>query len=110
MPVATAAKVQALRRDFKTGAAVAKLLGVSRSRITRWLKGAGIDLLNAEKVDLLELVWANLLRLYEPEAARSWLFGLNPHLGDRRPIDLVRAGRAEELMRAIRAERAESFA
>ena len=110
MPVATAAKIQALRRDFKTGAAVAGLLGVSRSRITRWLKGAGIDPLNAEKIDLLELVWANVLRLYEPEAARSWLFGLNPHLSDRRPIDLVRAGRAEELMRAIRAERAESFA
>ena len=32
------------------------------------------------------------------------------HLGDRRPVDLIRAGRAEELMRAIRAERAESFA
>ena len=110
MPVATAAKVQALRRDFKSGAAVAALLGVNRSRITRWLKGAGIDPLNAEKIDLLEMVWANLLRLYEPEAARSWLFGLNPHLGDRRPIDLVRVGRAEELMRAIRAERAESFA
>jgi uncharacterized protein (DUF2384 family) len=110
MPVATAAKVQALKRDFKTGAAVAALLGVSRSRITRWLKGAGIDPLNAEKIDLLELVWANLLRLYEPGAARSWLFGLNPQLGDRRPVDLVRAGRAEELMRAIRAERADSFA
>jgi hypothetical protein len=35
---------------------------------------------------------------------------VNPQLGDRRPIDLVRAGRAEELMRAIRAERADSFA
>ena len=55
-------------------------------------------------------MWANLLRLYEPAAARAWLFGLNPHLGDRRPIDLVRAGRAEDLLRAIRAERAESFA
>ena len=110
MPVGTARKVQALRRDFKTGAAVADLLGVNRSQVTRWLKGAGIDPLNAERIDLLELIWANLLRLYEPEAARSWLFGLNPHLGDRRPIDLVRAGRAEELMRAIRAERADSFA
>jgi uncharacterized protein (DUF2384 family) len=110
MPVATARKVQALPRDFKTAAAVANLLGVNRSQITRWLRGAGIDPLNAEKIDLLELVWANLLRLYEPEAARSWLFGLNPHLADRRPIDLVRAGRAEELLRAIRAERAESFA
>jgi len=110
MPLATATKIRALRRDFKTGAAIADLLGVNRSQVTRWLRGAGIDPLNAERIDLLELVWANLLRLYEPGAARSWLFGLNPHLGDRRPIDLVRAGRAEELLRAIRAERAESFA
>src|SRR6266508_5430582 len=110
MPVATAAKVEALRRDFKSGAAVADLLGVSRSRVTRWLQGAGIDPLNAEKVDLLELVWSNLLRLYEREAALAWLFGVNPQLGDRRPIDLVRSGRAEELMRAIRAERSDAFA
>jgi uncharacterized protein (DUF2384 family) len=110
MPVATAAKIRALRRDFKSQAAVADLLGVSRSRITRWLQGEGIDVLNAERVDLLELVWSNLLRIYQPEAARAWLLGINPNLGDRRPVDLVRTGRAEELMRAIRAERADSFA
>jgi len=110
MPLASAAKIEALRRDFKSGAAVADLLGVSRSRVTRWLQGAGIDPLNAEKVDLLELVWSNLLRIYEPAAARAWLLGVNPSLGDRRPVDLVQAGRAEELMRAIRAERADSFA
>ena len=55
-------------------------------------------------------MWSNLLRLYEREAALAWLFGLNPLLGDRRPIDLIRAGRTEELMRAIRAERSDSFA
>jgi uncharacterized protein (DUF2384 family) len=110
MPIATARKVEALRVDFKSGAAVADLLGVSRSRVSRWLRGAGIDPLNAERVDLLELVWSNLLRLYDPETARSWLFGLNPHLGDRRPIDLIRTGKAEELMRAIRAERSDAFA
>ena len=110
MPVATAAKVEALSVDFRSQSALAEILGVSRSRVTRWLKGAGIDPLNAEKVDLLELVWSNLLRVYEPEAARAWLWGVNPLLSDRRPIDLVRAGRAEELMRAIRAERADSFA
>ena len=43
MPVATTRKVQALRRDFKTGAAVADLLGVSRSQITRWLKALPLD-------------------------------------------------------------------
>jgi hypothetical protein len=110
MAVATATKIRALKRDFRSGSAIADLLGVNRSQITRWLRGAGIDPLNAEKIDLLELVWANLLRLYEPGAARAWLFGLNPHLGERRPVDVIRAGRAEELMRAIRAERAESFA
>lgn len=110
MPVATAAKVQVLRADFRSAARVADMLGVSRSQVTRWLRGAGIDPVNAEKVDLLEMVWAGLLRLYAPDAALSWLFGVNPHLADRRPIDLIRAGRAEELMRAIRAERSDAFA
>ena len=110
MPLATAQKVDALRIDFRSAARLADLLGVSRSQITRWLRGAGIDPANAERIDLLELVWASLLRLYDREAALSWLFGINPVLGDRRPIDLIRAGRAEELMRAIRAERSDAFA
>jgi hypothetical protein len=110
MPVATARKVDALRIDFRSAARLADLLGVSRSQITRWLRGAGIDPANAEKIDLLELVWSALLRLYDRETALAWLFGVNPVLGDRRPIDLIRAGRAEELMRAIRAERSDAFA
>jgi uncharacterized protein (DUF2384 family) len=110
MPVAFAQKIEALRADFRSAAQLADLLGVSRSQVTRWLHGAGIDPLNAEKVDLLELVWSNVLRLYERDAALAWLFGVNPLLGDRRPIDLIRLGRAEELMRAIRAERSDSFA
>ena len=110
MPVAMVRKIEALRDDFRTAARVADLLGVDRSQVTRWLRGAGIDLENAERIDLLELVWANLLRLYEREAALAWLEGMNPFLGDRRPIDLVRQGRTEELMHAIRAERAEAFA
>jgi hypothetical protein len=110
MPVAIADKVQALRADFRSAARLADMLGVSRSQVTRWLQGAGIDPLNAEKVELLELVWSNLLRLYDRETALEWLVGINPHLGDRRPIDVVRAGRIEDLMRAIRAERAGSFA
>ena len=110
MPVAVAQKVEALRSDFRSAARLAELLGVDRSQVTRWLRGAGIDPLNAEKVDLLELVWSNVLRLYDREAALAWLFGVNPLLGDRRPVDLIRLGRAEELMRAIRAERADTFA
>jgi uncharacterized protein (DUF2384 family) len=110
MPIQSTRKVEALRADFRSAAQVADLLGVNRAQITRWLRGAGIDPLNAERIDLLELVWSSLLRIYERDAALSWLFGVNPRLGDRRPVDLIRAGRTEELMRAIRAERSDSFA
>jgi len=110
MPVGLAHKVRILSADFQSAARLADMLGVSRSQVTRWLRGAGIDPINAEKVDLLELVWSNALRLYERDAALAWLFGVNPVLGDRRPIDLIRLGRTEELMRAIRAERSDSFA
>jgi hypothetical protein len=110
MPIALVRKVEALRDDFRTAARVADLLGVDRAQVTRWLRGAGIDPANAERIDLLELVWSNLLRLYEREAALAWLEGVNPFLGDRRPVDLIRQGRTEELMHAIRAERADAFA
>ena len=37
----------------RSEAALPEILGGSRSRVTRWLKGPGIDPLNPEKVDLL---------------------------------------------------------
>jgi uncharacterized protein (DUF2384 family) len=70
----------------------------------------GIDDGNPQPVDLLEFVTSNVLQLYSPEVAARWLRGLNPHLGDRRPIDLVRAGRSRGLLDAITQERAGSFA
>jgi uncharacterized protein (DUF2384 family) len=110
MPVATSQKVQALSSDFRSQRRLAQALGVSPAQVGRWIRGQGIDPVNAERVDVLELVMASLLRLYAPSAAERWLFGLNPHLGDRRPIDLVRRGRAQELLTAISAERSGAFA
>lgn len=110
VPVATAEKITALSQDLGSQRRLAELLGVSPAQVTRWRRGGGIDLQNAERVDLLELVVASLLRLYPAEAAEQWLLGVNPHLGDRRPVDLVRAGRAQELLGALAAERAGGFA
>jgi hypothetical protein len=110
MPVTTAEKVQALSRDFGSQRRLAELLGVSPAQVTRWRRGQGIDELNAERVDLLELVMANLLRLYSTPVAERWLLGLNPALGGRRPLDLIRRGQARELLDAIAAERAGSYA
>lgn len=33
-----------------------------------------------------------MLRLYPATAAEQWLCGLNPHLGDRRPVKLAHHG------------------
>jgi|SRR6266576_5731233 uncharacterized protein (DUF2384 family) len=110
MPVTPAAKVEALSRDFRSQRRLADALGVSPAQVSRWKRGQGIDPDNAERLDLLELVMSALLRMYQPETIEDWLFGLNPLLRNRRPIDVIRQGRVEELLAAIRQEQADSFA
>lgn len=110
MAVSISEKVLALSEDFHSQRRLAELLDVSPAQVTRWRRGQGIDEANAQRVDLLELVMSSLLRLYAADAAERWLAGVNPHLGGRRPVDLIRAGRARELLDAIAQERAGSFA
>jgi uncharacterized protein (DUF2384 family) len=110
MPVAPAVKVEALSRDFRSQRRLADALGVSPAQVSRWKRGQGIDPDNAERLDLLELVMSWLQRLYEPQAVEAWLFGLNPHLRDRRPIDVIRMGQTTELVAALRQESADSYA
>jgi transcriptional regulator with XRE-family HTH domain len=110
MPVTPALKVEALSRDFRSQRRLADALGVSPAQVSRWKRGQGIDPDNAERLDLLELVMSALMRMYRPETVEDWLFGLNPLRRDRRPIDVIRQGRVEELLAAIRQEQADSFA
>ncbi|HEU4450334.1 MAG TPA: helix-turn-helix domain-containing protein [Gaiellaceae bacterium] len=110
MPVATALKVEALVRDFRSQRRLADALGVSPAQVTRWLRGQGIDAENAERLDLLELTMSAVLRLYDAETAEKWLVGLNPLLGHRRPLDAIRAGETAGVLRALRQERAGSYA
>ena len=110
MPAATADKVKALSKDFGSQRKLADALDVSPAQVSRWIRGQGIDPENAERVDTLDLVMANLLRVYGPGAATEWLYGMNPHLRDRQPIYFIRRGRAEEVLGAIRAARALSYA
>jgi DNA-binding transcriptional regulator YdaS (Cro superfamily) len=110
MPVATALKVKALSKDLGSQRKLAELLDVSPAQVTRWLKGQGIDAVNADRVDLLEVVMSQLLRLYTPDVAAMWLVGFNPHLRDSRPIDVLRRGDVRDLLDAISQERAGSYA
>ena len=106
----TEEKVIALSRDFGSQRRLAQMLGVDPAQVTRWRRGEGIDDVNAFRVDLLELVMSQLLRVYTAAAAERWLLGLNPGLGDRRPVDLIRRGHVREVLGAIANEQAGGFA
>jgi DNA-binding transcriptional regulator YdaS (Cro superfamily) len=109
VPVSAPIKVAALAQDLGSQRRLAELLGVSPAQVSRWQRGQGIDPLNADRLDLLDLVVSRLLRMYPAPAALRWLTGLNPHLGDRRPVDLVISGQTRDLLDALDQERVGSF-
>lgn len=110
MPVPTEIKIKALQKDFRSARRLAELLDVEPSQILGWKKGEDPGWREAEKIALLELVMSALLRFCPGEVAELWLFGMNPGLGGSRPVDLLRQGRAAELLDALAEFRAGAFA
>jgi len=110
MPVAVREKLKAVQRDLGSQAEVARVLGVSRSRVSRWLRDEEPDAVNRRKLEGVEFVLGRLLDIYGAETAAKWLRGLNAHLGDRRPVDLLAAGRVADVLLAIEAEEAGAYA
>lgn len=90
--------------------AVADALGVHRSRITRWLAGDQLDPENRAKLDGLEYVLGRLLDQMSLTTARKWLEGVNAHLGNRRPVDLIANQRVAEVVAAVEQSAVDSFA
>jgi len=110
VPVAVREKLQAVTKDLGSQARVARALGVSPSRVSRWLRTEEPDALNRRKLEGVEFVLSRLLGLYQRDTAIKWLQGINPQLGDRRPIELLAAGRITDVLQAIDADEAESYA
>ena len=102
-------KLGFLAVQFKSQGQLARLLEVDRSRISRWLKSETPDAENRTKVQALEFVLSRLTAFLSIETARKWLMGINAHLGDRRPIDLLRQGRVAEVIAAIEQLEAGSY-
>ena len=51
-----------------------------------------------------------LEQVFDPRVIPDWLLGVNAHLGDQRPLDVLREGHVAEVMSAVEAERTGSFA
>jgi hypothetical protein len=111
MPVPVRARVSALVDDVGSRAAVARLLRVDRSRVTRWLAaGEEPDAANRRAIDAFEFALERLAIRYPFATALKWLEGLNPHLGGSRPSDLLRTGRVAEVLAAIEADETGAYA
>lgn len=89
---------------------LAVVLGVNRSRITRWQSGFNPDELNGEKISGLVYLLRLLFNHYNPETAMQWLQGNNVFVGNSRPLDLIRTNRIPEVIAAARQDIAGSYA
>lgn len=101
MPVSVREKLKAVTRDLGSQSRVADVLGVSRSRVSRWLRSENPDPENQRKVEGLEFVLTRLLQLWTPDTAVAWLVSRNAHLLDARPISYIADGRITEVLGAI---------
>ena len=84
---------------------------MNRSQVTRWREGEtepGRE--NAERIVGLDAAVALLSGYLEPSSIPKWLMGVNAHVGDRRPIDLLREGNLSDVIAAIEALRSGAYA
>jgi transcriptional regulator with XRE-family HTH domain len=102
--------LQTCRSALVSDRAVAGILGVSPSQVSRWRAGQVPDLDNADRLAGLALVVEMLGRWISPEAVEGWLAGQNAHLSDLTPGYLIRLGRVADVIGAIEAEKAGVYA
>jgi hypothetical protein len=103
-------RYQVAKLAFPDDADLARSLGVHRSAVVRWKRGEAPALANWEQLVGLDTVVSLLEGFLELASIPKWLRGVNAHLGDRRPIDVIRQGRLSEVVAAIEAEKAGAFA
>lgn len=95
---------------FGSRSALAAWVGTHRSQITRAAQGQEIGGEAGWRLTVLAAIVTALLAVYEPQAVSGWLHGSNPHLGDRRPLDVLAEGDVAAVMAAVQATRTGVFA
>lgn len=102
--------IRSLAHELGSQAEVARIIGVNPSRVSRWLKGERPDADSLRQLEGIEFAMRRLLHVFERGTAIKWLHGSNAHLRHARPIDLLMMGRVTEVIDAIDASDAGSYA
>lgn len=102
--------LETLTQDEGGASEVAEIAGVHRSQVSRWRGGQDPSKENQERLLALYHVRRVLESLYPRPTAEKWLAGANAHLGNRKPLDLLRQGRVAEVLAAIEQDRSDSYA
>jgi uncharacterized protein (DUF2384 family) len=97
--------------DAYSQATVAKLLGVDRSLIARWIRKSR-DISAAMRSRILEThdVLTRVHQVFNPTLAARWLIGHEPLLGGARPIDVLGIRGAAPVIDALDAIASGGFA
>jgi hypothetical protein len=88
-----------------TGRMAAYVTGVKDAKtVTRWANGEVTDI-RVESESRLRAAYeimTLLLRFDSPETVRAWFLGMNPHLADTSPAEVIHNGRFQDAMVAAR--------
>ena len=104
------ARLRSALRAFGSDAELAAALGVDRAQPGRWRAGQSPDPENYDRIVGLDVV-VDLLGTYLSRSSiPKWLNGVNAHLGDRRPVAVLRHGNLSEVIAAIEAEKSGAYA
>ena len=90
--------------------AIAGILGVSASQVSRWRQGQRPDRDNADRLAGLALVAEMLIRWLDPDIVEEWLTGANAHLDGATPSYYIQLGQLAEVVGALEAMKSGVFA
>jgi transcriptional regulator with XRE-family HTH domain len=103
MTSAIAARLDAITRRAKIKKReVAELLSTTPETVSRWRAGR-VDPQPSHRDLLLQLDWliSELSEFYDPPEANIWLFSPNKLLFGKRPVDLIKEKKIDEVLRVI---------
>ena len=84
------------------GKDIANIVSVSPATVSRWSSGkASPDLRTQTVIAELRYVVDRLADFYTADETRLWLHTVHPMLNGERAIDLINAGRTEEVLAVI---------